>query len=77
MESGISWPQRRVATQTRSTSARQGLCGGQAMTVVTVVLAVTARHWPVWAALGAATLSWVAISGVAYLLTALLHRSRD
>ena len=57
--------------------ARGAMLGATGLIGFAVVLAVTVRHWPVWAALGAATLSWVAVSGVAYLLTALLHRSRD
>jgi hypothetical protein len=56
--------------------ARGAALGATGLVGFAVVVVTTARHWPVWATLITATLTWVAISGIAYLLTALLHRSR-
>jgi hypothetical protein len=41
-----------------------------------VVVAATARHWPIWAVLVTATLTWAAVYGITYLMTALIHNQR-
>jgi hypothetical protein len=56
--------------------ARGAALGATGLVGFAVVVATTARQWPVWATLVTATLTWAAISGLAYLLTAFLHRSR-
>ncbi|HEY0531859.1 MAG TPA: DUF3147 family protein [Actinoplanes sp.] len=56
--------------------ARGAALGATGLVGFAVVVATTARQWPVWATLIIATLTWAAISGLAYLLTAFLHRSR-
>jgi hypothetical protein len=56
--------------------ARGAALGATGLIGFALVVAATARHWPVWATLVTATLAWTAISGLAYLLTALVHRNR-
>jgi len=56
--------------------ARGAALGATGLIGFAVVVATTARHWPVWATLVTATLAWVTISGMAYLITAYLHRGR-
>jgi hypothetical protein len=56
--------------------ARGAALGATGLIGFALVVAATARHWPVWATLIAATLTWAAVSGIAYLITALLHARR-
>ncbi|MEU4215618.1 DUF3147 family protein [Actinoplanes sp. NPDC026623] len=56
--------------------ARGAVLGAAGLIGFAVVVAVTAGRWPVWVTLVIATLAWAAISGTAYLLTALMHRAR-
>jgi hypothetical protein len=57
--------------------ARGAALGATGLIGFAVVVATAARHWPVWATLVAATLAWVTISGMAYLVTVMVHRSRQ
>jgi hypothetical protein len=56
--------------------ARGAALGATGLTGFAVVVATTARHWPVWAVLVTATLTWAALSGIMYLMTALIHHKR-
>lgn len=56
--------------------ARGAALGAAGLIGFAAVVALTARHWPVWATLVTALLAWAAICGTAYLLTALVHRNR-
>jgi hypothetical protein len=56
--------------------ARGAALGATGLVGFALVVAATARHWPVWATLTTATLTWVVVSGAAYALTALMHRDR-
>jgi hypothetical protein len=56
--------------------ARGAALGATGLIGFALVIATTARHWPVWATLVVATLAWASISGTAYLVTALVHRNR-
>jgi hypothetical protein len=56
--------------------ARGAALGAAGLIGFALVIATTAGHWPVWATLVTATLTWAVISGTGYLLTALVHRNR-
>ncbi|KUL25298.1 DUF3147 family protein [Actinoplanes awajinensis] len=57
--------------------ARGAALGAAGLIGFALVVATTARHWPVWLTLVTATLAWLSISGTAYLITAVLHRTRE
>jgi hypothetical protein len=57
--------------------ARGSALGATGLIGFALVVAVTARPWPIWATLATATLAWAALSGTAYLITAFLHQSRQ
>jgi hypothetical protein len=57
--------------------ARGAALGATGLIGFAVMVATTARHGPVWATLVTATLAWVTISAMAYLVTVFAHRSRQ
>lgn len=57
--------------------ARGAALGATGLIGFALVVAVTARPWPTWATLAAATLAWASLSATTYLITAFLHQSRQ